>query len=62
MKKIIIMILIISLLSSCITGGIGIDSGGRVRGNIGVHTGGPINGNVNLDSDGDVSGGVGIGF
>ncbi len=62
MKRMILLVLCVSALTSCVTGGIGIDSSGKVRGNIGVSTGGPLNGNINLDSDGDVSGGVGIGF
>ena len=36
MKKLILVILMLFSLTSCITGGIGIGSDGKVRGNIGV--------------------------
>ena len=60
MKKIIIAILMLLALTSCITGGIGIGSDGKVRGNIGVSTGGLIRGGIGIDTDGRLSGGIGF--
>lgn len=62
MKKIILMIAMLLSLMSCITGGIGIGSDGKVRGNIGVRTGGLINTGIGIGTDGKVHGGIGIGF
>ncbi|MBS6019514.1 MAG: hypothetical protein KH846_04870 [Leptotrichia wadei] len=60
MKKLILVILMLFSLTSCITGGIGIGSDGKVRGNIGVSTGGLIRGGIGIDTDGRLSGGIGF--
>ena len=60
MKKVILVTLMLFSLTSCVTGGIGIGSDGKVRGNIGVSTGGLIRGGIGIDTDGRLSGGIGF--
>ena len=60
MKKVILVTLMLCSLTSCVTGGIGIGSDGKVRGNIGVSTGGLIRGGIGIDTDGRLSGGIGF--
>ena len=60
MKKINFGNFMLFSLTSCITGGIGVGSDGKVRGNIGVSTGGLIRGGIGIDTDGRLSGGIGF--
>ena len=60
MKKVILVTLMLVSLTSCVTGGIGIGSDGKVRGNIGVSTDGLIKGGIGIDTDGRLSGGIGF--